>query len=275
MKDFKDIIISIDGLKNIEEEWHQHNSIPACSLVNYWSSRMNLQIIEGARMTGRLAYGYVGDGWPGHINQDNALGRDSRNLKEAFVGDLHCRDIGDAIYQANTILDVMPEDKRFIMDIGSGYGRLAIPFIYNWRQSDGEGSTYVGVDAVPISLIVAPQFVAQAIDAYVRSHLQGIKLPVIEYEFVSLPSWKLDDAKGIPFSVFITVHSFQEMTRPAVNAYVKFAHENHVEGAIFYSINLTPENQYVPDSWELISDIPYPIKENRDGPFREKIWRIQ
>ena len=275
MKAFRDITISIDGLKTIEEEWCKHNSIPVCSLVNYWSNRMNLQIIEGARMTGRLAYGYVGDGWPGYINQDNALERDNRNLKEAFVGDLHCRDIGDAIYQANTILDIMPEDKRFIMDIGSGYGRLAIPFIYNWRQSNGECSTYVGIDAVPISLIVAPQFVAQAIDAYVRSHLQGIKLPVIEYEFVSLPSWKLDDVKGIPFSAFITVHSFQEMTQPAVNAYVKFAHENHIEGAIFYSINLTPKEQYVPDSWELISDIPYPIKENRDGPFREKIWRIQ
>ena len=189
MKSFRDIEISIEGLERIEAERQQHKNDPVNSLVKYWLERMNKTIIGASRKYGKLSYGYVGDGWPFHSNQDYALEHDVRNLREAFIGELHFRDIGDAIYQANTILNIMPEDKRFIMDIGSGYGRLAIPFIYNWRQSNGGGSTYVGVDAVPISLIIAPQFVAQTIDAYVRSHLQGIKLPVYEYEFVSLPSW--------------------------------------------------------------------------------------
>ncbi len=273
MKAFRDITISIDGLKIIEEEWCKHNSIPECSLVNYWSNRMNLQIIEGARMTGRLVYGYVGDGWPGHINQDHALGRDSRNLKEAFVGDLHCRDIGDAIYQANTILDVMKTvlHKVHVMDFGSGYGRLAIPFIYFYRK---KGILYVGVDAVPISLIIAPQFVEQAIDAKVVGWDEQTK-NLKNFQFVSLPSWRMDEVKQEKFHVFITIHSFQEMTRETIDFYVNFAHNHAYEDAIFYSINLTPKDQYVPDSWELISDIPYPIKENRDGPFREKLWRIQ
>ena len=83
----------------------------------------------------------------------------------------------------------------------------------------------------------------------------------------------MDDVKGIPFSAFITVHSFQEMTQPAVDAYVKFAHENHVEGAIFYSVNLWPTEDYVPSSWELVFDRAYPI--NRDGSFNERAWRIK
>ena len=61
MKAFRDITISTDGLKIIEEEWSKHNSVPVCSIINYWSNRMNLQIIEGVTHSLHLVGVFIGD----------------------------------------------------------------------------------------------------------------------------------------------------------------------------------------------------------------------
>lgn len=244
---------------------------PACKLAHYWSDRMNHQVEKKLRETGELPYGYVGDGWPHKSDQSWALTHDTFGFSEAF-GDHHYRDVGDAIYQANSIFShlQMPVGGRKLklLDFGAGYGRLAIPFIHKLRGS----IVYFGIDAVPISLMIAPQFVKEFVNANVAGWDKHTKT-FDKFDFISLPAWRMNEIENEKFDAFISVHSFQEMTREAVEFYISFAAKHAVAGAFLYSINLWPEEKYVPDSWRLIYDRDYPI--NRDGSFNEKIWVIE
>ena len=259
MKRLADIDIDSRQLDAVIANVEIHGSDnPACALSGYWKGRMNFEIRKAIEGTKKLSYGYVGSGWPYKANQDWARSKDTRGLFSAFhVDDWDTRDVGDAVYQANVLLDYIGDKGEMsIVDIGCGYGRLAIPIVY-WARSKGIRLAYWGVDYVPESLLIAPQ---------VLSQMFGI--PEVP-EFRSLPAWNIDALEHSGVDAFITVHSIQEMTRDAVDYYVYTA--DHKKGALFYSVNLWPE-EYAPASWELIFDRKFPI--NRDGSYNEKLWRV-
>lgn len=266
---WNDVIIDFNDFETIEKEVENHkNYNPACNLITYWTDRINNKITKEARTMGKLGYGYVGDGWPIESDQSYALEHDKRNLKKAF-NKHNYRDVGDAIYQCNTILDNIDSSKKInVMDFGGGYGRLSIPFI---RHLKGK-LTYFSVEYVPISLLIAPQFVKQVSGANtVGWNYNGINYDM--YDFVSLPSWKLDEIKH-DVDVFVSVHSFQEMEAQTVDFYIDTTNRLSKKGSIFYSINLPGHGDKVvkmSSDWKLIKDEAYPI--NRDGSFNQKIWR--
>ena len=270
MKNWEDIEIRTDkwdALLDSIEKNRDYN--PACTLIDYWDKRMHQKIWKQVNSAGRLPYGFVGDGWPNRSSQNWAIANDALGLTSAFPK-YDYRDVGDAIYQANILLEYLninPDKHYYIIDFGAGYGRLAIPFIYYYLGK----MTYIGIDYAPVSLLIAPQFVAQAIDAKCRSWDEDGDLK--DFDFVSLPAWRINELENIKADVFITIHSFQEMTPQAVEFYVDFAHNHADKGTLFYSINLWPAYDYVKPSWNLIFDRPYPI--NRDGSFNEKLWRIE
>lgn len=271
MKKWDEILIDVSTLDNILTAIENNeNTNPACKLIDYWKGRMGIAMIEEVKRTEKLPYGFVGGGWPKKATQVWEIIGERRGLRKAFLY-IDSRDVGDAIYQTNTIIDNMIEtEKIVIVDIGSGYGRLAIPFIYHYRGR----ITYIGIDYSPIGLLTAPQFVSQAIDANCRSW-DSKDVNILNYDFVSLPAWRINELFGlgtIDINAFVSIHSFQEMERETVDYYVDIM-DFLQKGSVFYSVNLWPEDEYVKSRWELIFNRAFPI--NRDGSYNEKMWRIK
>lgn len=238
---------------------------PACHMVGYWAERMTPPMLKHVRATGTLPYGFVGDGWPLRREQSWAIQHDCLGLHRMYhPADLPSRDAGDAIYQANRIRQFSGAfapgqlGQIVLVDFGAGYGRLAFPFTCG-QGMPASALVYYGVDYSPIGLLCAPQF----IDAVCpKGHVHG---------FVSLPAWELEAVPEHSVDVFVSIHSFQEMSRPAQDFYVSFMRTRAKVGAIFYSVNLAPA-EYIPSDWSLISRESYPI--NRDGSFFEQVWEV-
>lgn len=279
MKPWAKIEIDPSSLSEIERLAKDNAATnPGCQLIEYWDGRRDVEIKRDATAGKSLVLGYVGSGWPYKLDQTPVLAKDKYNLARAFPPDgLHHRDVGDAIYQGTQLIDLVRKEADAghpirIMDFGSGYGRLSIPLISHWRKS----VQYYGVDAVPVSLMIAPQFVKETTGVCTArfDYAGDYRDPSIR--FFSVPAWRLKDLpEDIKFDAFVTVHSFQEMTREAVDFYVQWASRHAAPGAVFYSINISPKDRYVPESWKLICDQKYPIKANRDGNYNERIWRIR
>ena len=242
------------------------DSNPACNLISYWSERRGPEIEKMVLEKEVLMPGYVGSGWPEVKDQTWVLDNDTFHLRGSFP-EHHFRDVGDAIYQANRMLAYNSRIES-VMDFGSGYGRLAVPFLF-WGVPK-----YYGVDYVPISLLIAPQFVEQATGRRILHSLDiyEILLSARPYDFISVPAWALNHfGEDDYFDVFISVHSFQEMTREAVQFYCDFATAHSKQGSLFYSINIMDYEYICEGEWDIISDVGYPI--NRDGHYNETIWR--
>jgi hypothetical protein len=263
MKNWHDVTIDLSDVDEIERlvlEYEGYNS--ACNLIDYWKKRMYYKMMPELKQNNKLVYGFVGDGWPIKSDQTSALRYDKLKLRNAF-DDINYRDVGDAIYQANKIISMIPstQEKIYIMDIGSGYGRLAVPFLHHFKDR----ICYIGVDYSVMGLLVSPQFISQTTDVKVRYYNNDTNIE--DFQYVSLPAWKLKDIEHIRFNTFITIHSFQEMSIESINFYVNFAKNHAVNGSIFYSVNLPPEYKL---DWKLLSNAAYPI--NRDGSYNEKIY---
>jgi SAM-dependent methyltransferase len=250
---YKDIIIDPSRIGEIVSDVQKHKDFNlACNLGKYWHDRMTPKMLYAVETDRKLPYGFVGDGYPVQSDQSAIYQYDRHNLV-SYYDNINYRDIGDAIYQANVLIPFLrkSEELTIIVDIGAGYGRLAIPFLNYFFAL-----VYFGVDYSPIGLLTAPQFVEQMCPR--------------KCGFISLPAWRIDEIKNIEVDMFISVHSIQEMEQETVDFYMNIIDQH--KGAYFYSINLSPE-KYAKESWELIFNSPYPI--NRDGSFNEKLWRIR
>jgi len=274
MKKWQAIVINTDDVdKLLTAIQDNKDKNPGCKLINYWQHRWGEKILNEVKETKRLPYGFVGDGWPKKTDQSWALKHDTYKLSKAFL-EHDCRDIGDAIYQANIISEYLVNKKGhiYIVDFGSGYGRLAIPFIHKFRGM----LTYIGIDYTACGLLIAPQFVEQAIDAKVKQWDDETN-DYKSYDFVSLPAWNIHKlyADYLKVDAFISVHSIQEMQPETINFYVRIMPELCKKNAIFYSINIESEDKKIvlPSQYREVFSRPFPI--NRDGSYNEKLSKIK
>src|SRR4030042_2055821 len=157
MKKFEDIKIDTTNLNSLlyNIELNKLKNL-GCLVINYWKERWGKKILEEVQETKKLPYGFVGDGWPKKNDQSWSLNHDEYDMKGAFL-EHDSRDVGDALYQANIIYKYLKDINShhiYIVDFGSGYGRLAIPLIYKLRGK----VTYIGIDYTPCGLLIAPQF---------------------------------------------------------------------------------------------------------------------
>jgi SAM-dependent methyltransferase len=252
------------------------NFNPACQLRTCWTEKMNKGIEKDAIEKNRLGYGFVGDGYPISKDQTQALQYDQLSLRNAFP-EWNFRDVGDAIYQANLIIPQIKFNflrRNYIVDFGSGYGRLAIPFIYHARKN-GIPLTYIGIDFSASGLLTAPQFVKQAMGESISVRDWKTEGDLDRFDFVSLPAWRIQDLDtlGVEIDLFMTVHSFQEMTKEAISFYISNMNRHTVPSSLFYSVNWNMEiEQYISESeWNVIHKQPYPL--NRDGNYFEVLFK--
>lgn len=235
---------------------------PACVMSTYWGERRGPQMLSQLANNHSLPVGFVGNGWPEQWrSQEWAVEQDRHDLHKLFTpNDLHTRDAGDAIYQAGHLFDLYGFSRFRVVDLGSGYGRLGFLLIQ-------KGAHYIGVDYTPIGLLTAPQFLKQVTDKQIGDW----STDWASFDGASLPAWRVDEIPTKSVDAFVSVHSFQEMGRSTVDFYIDWVKSRAADQAVLYSVNLD-EPDYVPDSWELIFERPYPI--NRDGDFMERMWQV-
>jgi len=273
MKSWEQIKLGTSTLIDVKKLVKQkENYNPGCKLITYWDDRMNNKIEKQLMIKKCLPYGYVGSGWPYALDQSWVIPFDRLGLRSEFQDeDFNTRDVGDTIYQTNVLLSYFEGEKHIgVMDFGSGYGRLAVGFILGTAKM-GMKLAYFGIDYVPVSLVIAPQFVYQTTLSnadglfYRRDHGNG------RY-FHSVPAWEVEKIR-VPIDLFITIHSFQEMTQEAVRFYVEIAERMKTKDAMFYSVNIEQNYNWIPSTWEGVFVKEYP-SVNRDGVFYEKLWRM-
>jgi len=280
MKSWDQVRIGTTTLNQIEKMVFKNvDKNPACKFISYWDGNegelksMSREIKSSLFNSGQLPYGYVGDGWPYRKDQSWVIPYDWLSIMGNFSEqDFNTRDVGDTIYQTNILEEYFKEEKHLaVMDFGSGYGRLAVGFIFGSAKL-AQNLTYFGVDYVPVSLLIAPQFVYQTTLAnsdglfFRRNHGNG-------RFFHSVPAWEIEEIR-VPIDLFITVHSFQEMTLEACKYYIEVAEKLKSKNAMFYSVNIEGKHNWVPKSWEGVFVHEYP-SVNRDGMFYEKLWRMK
>lgn len=271
---YKNIYISTYDLYKIADAVKEHaGDNPACILGKYWRERMNPQMIDAMQEDEKrkMPYGFVGSGWPEKSDQSAALQYDKLGLANTY-SEVNCRDIGDAIYQGNILIPYLMEKvgmaakRMLVVDIGAGYGRLAIPFLYAMRGL----ISYIMVDYTQIGLLTAGQFIKQW---YPKSKVLSWneKGDFTKYDCVSLPAWRLDELNDYAVDMLISVHSLQEMEQETIDFYVDII--NKRIGAYFYSVNIDKDITYINDSWQTIFSRSFPV--NRDGRYDEKLWLVK
>ncbi len=132
------------------------------------------------------------------------------------------------------------EDGKLILDLGGGYGRVAEFLLPLFKVS------YVVVDAVALSLLVAPQYIAQALKIETNS-FWGKKDPVFRnHAFSVWPTWKILDV--LPQAdIIMNIHSLQEMGDEKCEFYFNLIDQNKKEKARIFLKN---NYRYVTRNWK-------------------------
>lgn len=99
------------------------------------------------------------------------------------------------------------------------------------------------------------------------------------WDFLILPSTRLDLADGLQFDVAANIRSFMEMPLPVVRTYMGWIDRSLVEGGICYLANRLEKHNGdelirmadygIPERWSLLSDQPVPGQ----GHIQERVYR--
>jgi len=243
-----DLDLSVFGRVNELCQTHYGNN-PGCMLSPHWQEAFAKDTLRLQSTKKLSALNWVGDGYPKTTKLRSGF-PDFLNFQGSFEN-WETLDIQTGLHQFYSLdyffhlqkkpLSQLPEVN--ILEIGGGYGRLALFFLAIF----GEKCRYVNVDFVPTSLAVAPQVmrkffphlkVADAISLEAGEH----KLE--DFNYVSLPAWKVKDLPKEKFVLGINIHSFQEMMPKTVPFYAQVFKDSLVPGGILYFVNNPP------DSWE-------------------------
>lgn len=190
---------------------------------------------------------WMGDGFPQTTSYRQPL-EDSYFLRNVFAN-WDCIDVQSGVYQfyrianwfeENDIHFTDPNQKLNVIEVGGGYGRLAMIFLAYF----GADIHWVNVDFAPSSLLFSGQVMRQLFPhlniADTFSLQEGE--PLDGYNFVSLPAWRISEVGSKTYDLGVNVHSFQEMTRKSVAFYKGEVWRCLHHQGYFYLINNPPEN---------------------------------
>lgn len=167
--------------------------------------------------------------------------------------------------------------RKFVLEIGAGYGGLA-----HHLSSIQKNVTYVIVD-LPETLIFSASYLSlhnpgKRIYVYDQSSFAGLVKSddFKSYDFVLIPTYKLDELRGLKFDLVINIGSLQEMRIDQVNTYLDFI-ASTCKGA-FYSYNqdAQPKNRELRNLTEMIKtrfEITEIKPQARELTTKEKINR--
>ena len=280
MIDFSKIKLDTKQFTKIVKKVEKNQQInEGCQLHNHWEkfSQANYdKIVEGNGKFAALSW--LGHGYPEKTTEkSNQI--DKFGLASEFV-DLDTLDIQSGFYQFYKIANFF-KDKELpflkskgikIIEVGGGYGRLAMFFLKHF----GIKCHYVSVDFVPTSLTFAPQVIKQAFpDMKVMGTLTPKRTGINDYNFVSLPAWEIDKLKDEAYDLAINIHSFQEMLKPSFKFYTKQISRLLKPKGIFYNINNPPDtgNGYAEQEWYELEEL-FVTRSKETYPFGDDWVKI-
>lgn len=277
MKQLKDIVIDVTSWKDLCLAFDAHKeSVPVkmSKATEKVAEKMLLPLVT----TQRLGYGYIGEGWPQMIDQTKVLEKDKLGLLRAFrIQDLHCRDVGDVIYMTNLLSPILKHIKDgVILDIGLGYGRMAIPIDFYFKKKLKRGYTYIGLDNNPVSLLLSSSILKQLVakDTKLRTYdsTGKLKMDTKCANINILPTWELDLIRNLKnVSLFLGISTFDQLSKDCQKYYFDFITKSAKEKSYFYWYG--HKKIKVPDSWFLVFNRQFPF--NRDGHLYHGLWRVK
>jgi putative sugar O-methyltransferase len=164
-------------------------------------------------------------------------------------------DILQSADEFTTIMDFAgykPTDKKTILEIGAGYGRL--PYMFLGMMPNAK---YIIVD-IPTTLITAYYFLTRA---YGKDITKRVKF-LLPHQIKTVKKGEVD--------LFINIDSFQEMTPEIVKGY--FEEMSRIGGEYLYTKNKEVEDNFVDDIAFRIDD--YPIQDNM-RLVRKGTWDVR
>ena len=153
-----------------------------------------------------------------------------------------------------------------MLDLGGGYGRLAEFLLPEFKVS------YVIVEAVALSLLVAPQYISQILHIEVNDYWGTRDRDFKKYALSVWPTWEIQDI--IPQAdILINIHSMQEMGDDKCAFYLDLFDRLKKEGAFVFLKNnyryITRKWNF-PGRWQIIYDHnAWPCTEG----FVDGVWQ--
>lgn len=131
------------------------------------------------------------------------------------------------------------EGTKYILEIGGGFGGLA----HALKPLFGPRTTYIIVD-IPTTLLFSASYLAvnnPKSNIYIydpRSFTaEFVQNELADYDFVLLPDYSLDKLYNLPYlNIAINMMSFQEMSTPEIEKYLKFTSDKLI--GYIYSNNI-------------------------------------
>lgn len=249
---WQDLVLLAEDKKNLN---------PLCCLnsTGYASiSSMYTKLEE----TNKLPSGFIGEGYPHVTKIFEILRKDDLTLRNAYEN-YQYRDVLEAIYQCNIILsncNITKISTINILELGAGYGRLAMPFLYYLKNC-----TYIGLDYSPLSLILASEFLPQVIDSRIRKW-DNIN-PIVDFDYISLPTWQMNVIENTHFNLFIAINMFRKITKEAKDYFI-----SRMKPESFFYFLGDDTDFIIPENFKKI------FEETNNygfGYFTHKIWRVE
>ena len=169
--------------------WQSRDGLPE----NYFITYLYVKKVDKAGLLNSL------------IEESN-YGVESFNFENKIVS----RDLMDSIIEITFLddnLNILNEKKRKILDIGSGYGRLAK------RMIQASNNDVICIDAIPLSTCISR--------VYLQNEIQSQRARVLELDEIS------SIGKGEVF-LAVNIHSFSEMSIESVKFWVQFLRDREI-----------------------------------------------
>jgi len=121
-----------------------------------------------------------------------------------------------------------------VLEIGGGYGRLAEAMLNVFETS----ISYVVVDAVPVSLYYAKEYLSRACpEMRIGSYYDNDPFDLDKFSCYIVPVWHFERLNRYSYDICINVESFQEMLQEHVDFYLQLFDKITVDEALFYISN--------------------------------------
>jgi SAM-dependent methyltransferase len=182
------------------------------------------------------ALGLSADRYAPLLSRHDPLGLWVHNIENSSIAaTLMEADLGSML-DLNLLYTFAPDrSPTRVLEVGGGYGRTAEAALNVFAGS----VKWVMVDAVPASLVYARDYLRAACpDARIGFYYDSDAASIESFDCYIAPAWHFEELNGSErYDVCVNIESFQEMTQPAVDAYIGLFDRVAADDAIFYISN--------------------------------------
>ena len=152
----------------------------------------------------------------------------------------------NALYQRGFLSLLESDQRKFVLEIGGGYGALA-----HHLSNLATNTTYVIID-IPETLLFSAPYVAlhnpqKKVYIYDPSNFADVlRSGLSAYDFVFIPNYKLDALRTLKFDLVINQNSMGEMTASQVQEHVDVIAEICTGEIYSYNMDRLPVNTELP-----------------------------